>query len=126
MKLKEATMSSQRWWDVACEQSFVNAILDTYVSLPQTPNSAEVQDRRFACELYHQGYELYNVEAALLLCSVRRIFTRRLSFEPTMRNLKEFASYIEEFRSKHLELNYVRYLRDLLSPVLCLERESSD
>lgn len=111
-------MISQRWWDVACEDSFVEAILDTYVSLPQTPDGAEIEDRGFASELYRQGYELYNVEAALLLGSIRRSFSNRHTFQPTMRSLKEFASYIEELRGERLELEYVRYLRHLLSPVL--------
>jgi hypothetical protein len=125
MKPKEANVISQRWWDVACEDGFVEAVLDTYVSLPQTPDGAETEDRRFASELYRQGYELYNVEAALLLGSIRRIFSSRLSFQPTMRSLKEFTCYIEELRDERLELEYVRYLRHLLSPVFALKPEIS-
>lgn len=118
-------MISQRWWDLACEDGFVEAVLDTYVSLPQTPDGVETGDRIFASELYRQGYKLYNVEAALLLGSIRRIFSNRLSFQPTMRSLKEFTSYIEELCDERMELEYVRYLRHLLSPVLALKPQIS-
>lgn len=122
---KEANVNSQRWWDLACEDDFVEAVLDTYVSLPQTPDGVEIDDRTFASELYRQGYELYNVEAALLLGSIRRTFSNHHMFQPTMRSLKEFSSYIEELRDERLELEYVRYLRHLLSPVLALRPQIS-
>lgn len=118
-------MISRRWWDVACEDGFVQAVLDTYVSLPQTPDSAETTDHGFAGELYRQGYKLYNVEAALLLGSIRRIFSNPVSFQPKMRSLREFTSYIEELRDEPLDLEYVRYLRHLLSPVLVLKPDLS-
>ena len=35
-----------------------------------------------------------------------------------MSSLLEFASYIEELRDEDLEVDYVRYLHHLLSPVL--------
>lgn len=113
-------MISRRWWDVSCEENYVGATLETYLSLPQTPDSVQSEDRSFASELYRQGYELYNVEAALLVGSVRRIFSNPHSFQPRMCSLKEFESYIEELRNEHIELDYVRYLRHLLSPVLHL------
>ena len=122
---KEDNVNSQRWWDLACEDDFVEAVLDTYVSLPQTPDGVEIDDRTFASELYRQGYELYNVEAALLLGSIRRTFSNHHMFQPTMRSLKEFSSYIEELRDERLELEYVRYLRHLLSPVLALRPQIS-
>lgn len=118
-------MISQRWWDVASEDGFEKAILDIYVSLPQTPNNVETEDRSFARELYRRGYELYNVEAALLLGSIRRAFTNRQMLQPTMRSLNAFSSYIEELRDERLDLEYVRYLRHLLSPVLALKPELS-
>jgi hypothetical protein len=121
MKRKEARVISPRWWDVTCEDNFIEAVLDTYVSLPQTPDGAQAEDRIFAGELYRQGYELYNVEAALLLGSIRRTFSNRHMFQPTMRSLKGFTSYIEELRDERLDLDYVRYLRHLLSPVLSLK-----
>lgn len=112
-------MISRRWWDVSCEENYVGATLETYLSLPQTPDSVQCEDRSFASDLYRQGYELYNVEAALLVGSVRRIFSKPHSYQSRM-TLKEFASYIEELRDERIELEYVRYLRHLLSPVLHL------
>lgn len=94
--------------------------MDTYLSLPQTPDDVGLEDRSFASELYHRGYALYKVEAALLLGSLRRVFSNPHSFEPRIRCLAEFTSYIEELRDEDLETDYVRYLRHLLSPVLRL------
>lgn len=114
---------TRRRWDVSYEESFVEAVLDTYLSLPQTPDDVGLADRSFASELCHQGYALYQVEAALLLGSLRRIFSNPHSFQPRMRCLAEFTSYIEELRHEDLETDYVRYLRHLLSPVLGLGAE---
>jgi hypothetical protein len=117
MKLKEASVTRRRW-DPSYEENFVESVIDTYVSLPQTPDDVGLADRNFASELCHQGYALYKVEAALLLGSVRRIFSNPHSFQPRMSSLLEFASYIEELRDEDLEVDYVRYLHHLLSPVL--------
>lgn len=114
---------TRRRWDVSYEEHFVEAILDTYVSLPQTPEDVGLADRSYASELCHQGYPLYKVEAALLLGSVRRVFSNPHSFQPRVRCLAEFASYIEELCDEDLEIDYVRYLRHLLSPVLRLGAE---
>lgn len=114
---------TRRRWDVSYEENFVEAILDTYVSLPQTPDDVGLADRSYAIELCHQGYPLYKVEAALLLGSVRRVFSNPHSFRPRVRCLAEFASYIEELCDEDLEIDYVRYLRHLLSPVLRLGAE---
>ncbi len=109
---------TRRRWDLSYEEHFVEAVIDTFVSLPQTPDDVGLADRSFASELCHQGYALYKVEAALLLGSVRRIFSNPHSFQPRMSSLLEFASYIEELRDEDLEVDYVRYLHHLLSPVL--------
>lgn len=120
MKLRQASVT-RRPWDVSYEESFVEAVIDTYLSLPQTPDDVGLEDRCFAESLYHRGYALYKVEAALLLGSLRRIFSNHPhSFQPRIRSLAEFTSYIEELRDEDLEIDYVRYLRHLLSPVLRL------
>ena len=109
---------TRRRWDLSYEDNFVEAVMETYVLLPQTPDAAGLADRNFASALCHQGYTLYKVEAALLLGSVRRIFSNPHSFQPRVGSLLEFASYIEELRDEDLEVDYVRYLHHLLSPVL--------
>lgn len=114
-----------RRWDVSCEENFVEAVLDTYISLPQTPDGVSKEDRRFVYELYREGYGLYNIEAALLLGSIRRIFSNPHSYRPKVSSLKEFRNYIEELRNEPLQADYARYLRHLLSPVLRLESEPS-
>ena len=63
-------------------------------------------------------FRSYKVEAALLLGSVRRIFSNPHSFQPRVGSLLEFALYIEELRDEDLKVDYVRYLYQLLSPVL--------
>jgi hypothetical protein len=125
MKLREASVTRRRW-DDTYEENFIEAVIGTYVSLPQTPDDVGLSDRSYASELSQQGYPLYKVEAALLLGSIRRIFSNPHSFQPRVRSLAEFTSYIEELRDEDLEIHYVRYLRHLLSPVLRLgiERES--
>ena len=117
MKLREASLTRRRW-DLSYEDNFVEAVMETYLSLPQTPDAARLADRNFTSALCHQGYTLYKVEAALLLGSVRRIFSNPHSFQPRVGSLLEFASYIEELRDEDLEVDYVRYLHHLLSPVL--------
>lgn len=113
----------RRRWDISYEENFVEAVIDTYVSLPQTSDDVGLADRSFASELCHQGHPLYKVEAALLLGSLRRIFSNPHSFQPRVSCLAEFSSYIEELRDEDLEIDYVRYLRHLLSPVLRLGAE---
>ncbi len=115
-------MSTQRWWDTPDEESYVLAILATYVSLPQTPDDAQMEDRYQAFELYRQGYELENVEAALMLGTARRIFANPHSYGPRFRSLKEFAPYIEELHNETIDTDYVKYLRHLLSPVMNWQR----
>ncbi len=122
MKLREASVTRRRW-DMSYEENFVEAVIDTYVSLPQTADDVGLADRNFASELCHQGYALYKVEAALLLGSLRRIFSNPHSFQPRITSLLEFTSYIEELRDEDLEIDYVRYLRHMLSPVLRLGAE---
>jgi len=113
----------RRRWDISYEENFVEAVIDTYVSLPQTSDDVGLADRSFASELCHQGHPLYKVEAALLLGSLRRIFSNPHSFQPRVSCLAEFSAYIEELRDEDLEIDYVRYLRHLLSPVLRLGAE---
>ncbi len=122
MKLREASVTRRRW-DMSYEENFVEAVIDTYVSLPQTADDVGLADRNFASELCHQCYALYKVEAALLLGSLRRIFSNPHSFQPRITSLLEFTSYIEELRDEDLEIDYVRYLRHMLSPVLRLGAE---
>ena len=114
---------TRRRWDLSYEENFVESVINTYVSLPQTPDDVGLSDRNLASELCQQGYALYKVEAALLLGSLRRIFSNPHSFHPRIGSLAEFTSYIEELRDEDLEINYVRYLRHLLSPVLRLGDE---
>lgn len=111
----------ERKWDMSDEQRFVEATLLTYLSLPQARDKVDSNDRLFAKELYQLGYELYNVEAALLLGSVRKSFARH-SVGWTV-NLKEFEPYVKEVGNERLDINYVRYLRHLLLPVLKLGEE---
>jgi len=117
------TSVTRRRWDLSYEENFVESVINTYVSLPQTPDDVGLADRSYASALCHQGYALYKVEAALLLGSVRRTFSNPHSFQPRMSSLLDFTSYIEELRDEDLEIDYVRYLRHLLSPVLRLGDE---
>ena len=47
MKLKEASVTRRRW-DDSYEENFIEAVIGTYVSLPQTPDDVGLSDRSYA------------------------------------------------------------------------------
>jgi hypothetical protein len=100
-------------------KDYVDAVLDAYVSLPDTPNRARRDDRNLAVTWYHQGTMLFQVKAAMLLAAARRNF-REPEAEPLepIRSLRYFVPLIEEIQRSGVEESYVEYLRQKLSPVL--------
>jgi hypothetical protein len=100
------------------QSEFVDAVLDAYVSLPETPNRARRDDRYLAVKLYRQAIPLFQVEAAMLLATARRN-SREPQAEPLepIRCLRYFVPIIEEIQRSGVEESYVHYLRQKLSPV---------
>jgi hypothetical protein len=101
------------------QKDYVDAVIDTYVSLPDTPNRARGDDRYLAVSWYHQGIMLFHVKAAMLLAAARRNFRQPEAgpLEP-IRSLRYFVPLIEEIQHSGVEESYVEYLQQKLSPVL--------
>jgi hypothetical protein len=106
------------------QDEFVEAVLETYVCLPDTPNRTRRDDRYLAIKLYGQAISLFQVKAAMLLATARRHF-REPDADPLepIRSLRYFVPVIEEIqRSGVVESGvvefYVDYLEQKLSPVL--------
>lgn len=108
------------------QEDYVGVVLDTYVSLPDTPNRTRRDDRYLATTWYRQGITLFQVKAAMLMATVRRTFREpnAWSLEP-IRSLRYFVPLIEEIQRSDIDESYLRYLQQKLSSVL-EEKISSD
>jgi hypothetical protein len=100
------------------QDNFIDAVLDTYVSLPDTPNHTRRDDRYLAVTWHRQGIALFQVKAAMLLATARRNF-RQPEAEPLepIRSLRYFVPLIEEIQRSGVDESYVDYLQQKLSPV---------
>lgn len=96
-------------------QDYVQAVLDTYVSLPGAPLRPRRDDRFLAEKLYRQNIPLQMLECALLLgCARRELQERDAPLQP-IRSLRYFVPIIEELHHEPVDGGYVRYLRCKLS-----------
>jgi hypothetical protein len=92
--------------------SYVTAVLNLYLGLPETPLRASAQDQRLARQLHQRGVPLPVVESAFLLASLRRLL--RPADVPALspiRSLAYFQPVIEELLSHPAPDNYLEYLR---------------
>ena len=113
-KLSDKPLTS----DALTENDYVRAVLDIYVSIPNTPERPRRDDRFMATRLYRQGVPLYEFECALLLgCARRELQEHEEPLQP-IRSLRYFSPVLEEVRSEYLDPPYVRYLREKLADVL--------
>jgi hypothetical protein len=101
---------------------YLQAVMETYVSLPQTPTKHRPQDRRLALQLYQRGIPLEAVKGALLLAAARRA-TRPPEAPPLppIRSLYYFLPVLEEVLQTPIASDYFTYLR---SKVLLKTAES--
>jgi hypothetical protein len=101
--------------------AYVNAVLATYLQLPDTPLRASVADQRLARQLFDRAVPLPTVESALLLGSLRRL--ARPAAPPPLqpiRSLAYFQPMVDELLAQPpLPDGYLSYLK------LKLERFSS-
>ena len=97
------------------ERVYVEAALETYNSLPGTPDRPSRQDRRLARDLCRQGVPLRTVRTALLLAAARRTLRSGPPLPP-VRTLHYFLPVIEEVLDQPPEPGYVEYLADKLKP----------
>ena len=100
------------------QDEFIDTVLETYVSLPDTPKCARRDDRYLAIKLHRQSIPLFQVQAAMLLATLRRNF-REPQAEPLepIRSLRYFVPLIEEIQRSGVDESYVDYLQQKLSPV---------
>jgi len=97
------------------QQDYVQAVLDTYVSLPSAPERPRRDDRYLATKLYRQGVPLLEFECALLLGCARRELQEHDEPVQPIRSLRYFVPVLEEVQQQSLDAGYVRYLRGKLS-----------
>ncbi len=101
------------------QKDYVDAVLDTYVSLPDTPKRTRRDDRYLAITWYRQGIVLFQAKTAMLLATQRRTFREpdALPLEP-IHSLRYFAQIVEEIQHSGVDESYLRYLQQKLSSVL--------
>ena len=98
-----------------CQQDsndYVAGVLKLYLELPETPRKANTNDKITASGLYERGIQLNTVESAFLLASVRRL-GRSPDLPPLfpIRSLAYFLPVIQEVLEKHVNDDYLKYLR---------------
>ncbi len=101
------------------QKDYVDAVLETYVALPDTPNRTRRDDRYLAITWYRQGIILFQAKTAMLLATERRTFREpdALPLEP-IHSLRYFASIVEEIQHSGVDESYLRYLQQRLGSVL--------
>ena len=101
------------------QKDYVDAVLETYVALPDTPKRTRRDDRYLAITWYRQGIILFQAKTAMLLATERRTFREpdALPLEP-IHSLRYFASIVEEIQHSGVDESYLRYLQQRLGSVL--------
>ncbi len=104
---------------IGTQKDYVDAVLDTYVSLPDTPNRTRRDDRYLALTWYRTGLVSFQAKAAMLMATARRTFREADAWplEP-IRSLRYFVPLVEEIQNSGVDESYLRYLQQKLSPVL--------
>ena len=97
------------------ERVYLEAVLETYCSLPATPAHPSRQDRRLARDLCRRGVPLRTVRTALLLAAARRTLRSGPPLPP-VRTLHYFLPAIEEVLELPPDPAYIEYLAAKLRP----------
>ena len=94
------------------QRDYVQAVLNAYRQLTDTPDRLRPPDRRLARQLHERDIPLNTVKDAILLAAARRLIrppqAPRLS---PIRSLYYFVPVIEELLNKPLPDGYARYLK---------------
>jgi hypothetical protein len=99
------------------EHVYLDAVLDTYISLPGTPPQPSRQDRRLALDLCRRGVPLRAVRTALLLAAARRNLRSGPPLPP-VRTLYYFLPVIEEVLELPPDPGYAQYLAGKLQSLV--------
>lgn len=101
---------------------YVERVLALYLGLALTPARVSRLDRQLAENFYDEMVELEQIEAALILASVRRSF--RAPGAPDLgpiRSLHYFVPVIKEVQGLAISPDYIAYLRGRLDKVKWLK-----
>lgn len=101
---------------------YVERVLKLYLGLALTPARASRLDRQLAENFYDETIELEQIEAAMVLVSVRRLL--RAAGAPDLgpiRSLHYFVPVIEEVQNLAISPDYIAYLRGRLDKVKWLK-----
>jgi hypothetical protein len=98
--------------DLLQRRAYIQAVLEAYLELPDTPPRSRPPDRRLASQFYDRNIPLPTVRDALLLASARRVL-RSQDAHPlaSVRSLYYFVPVIEELLETPLPKGYSRYLK---------------
>lgn len=99
------------------ERIYLDAVLETYSSLPGTPPRPSRQDRRLALDLCRRGVPLRAVRTALLLAAARRSIRAGPPLPP-VRTLHYFLPVVEEVLELPPDPGYLQYLAAKLQPLV--------
>lgn len=98
------------------KQKFVDAVLQLYLALADTPDRFSQHDCFIANRWFDQGVSLLHVQQAIVLAQVRRGFRR--SADPPLnpiRSLHYFEPIIHELLQQPMDEQYFRYLQHKLN-----------
>jgi len=102
--------------------NYVERVLKLYLGLALTPARVSRLDRQLAENFYDEMIEFEQIEAAMILVSVRRLF--RTPDSPDLgpiRSLQYFVPVIEEVQGLAISPDYIAYLRRRLEKVKWLK-----
>jgi hypothetical protein len=99
------------------QRVYLEAVLETYSSLPGTPERPSRQDRRLARQLCHRGVPLRIIRTAFLLAIARRTFRSGPPLPP-VRTLHYFLPAIDEVLATSPDPSYLEYLAAKLQPLI--------
>lgn len=102
--------------DSLARSAYLDAVLDAYLHLPDTPSRSRPPDHRLARQLYTRQIPLPTVQQALLLATARR-YLRSPDAPPLqpIRSLYYFLPVIEELLQTPLPNGYDLYLKRKLA-----------
>jgi|SRR5215475_4609701 len=101
---------------------YVERVLKLYLGLALTPTRVSRLDRQLAENFYDEMIKLEQIEAAMILVSVRRLL--RAPGAPNLgqiRSLHYFVPVIEEVQDLEITPDYIAYLRRRLDKVKWLK-----
>jgi len=102
--------------------NYIERVLELYLGLAPTPDRVSRLDRRLAENFYHERIELEQIEAAMILVSVRRLLRHPGTHDlGPIRSLHYFVPVIEEVQHMQISPDYISYLRGKLEQVKWLK-----